>query len=89
MSTVALFYDEMSETTGVGVTHCNIRASARPMVAFSGFYESHETPPSGNASGIVPPHRHGHRNDQQRGGGLLLIVVLTVALAATGVILSE
>jgi hypothetical protein len=68
MSTGALFYDEMSETTGIGVTHCNIGASARPMVAFSGFYESHETPPSGDASGIVPPHRHGHRNDQQRGG---------------------
>ena len=46
----------------------NIGASARPMVAFSGFYESHEPPPSGDASGIVLPHRHGHRNDQQRGG---------------------
>ena len=39
------------------------------MVAFSGFYESHEPPPWGDVSGIVPPHRHGHRNDQQRGGG--------------------
>ena len=38
------------------------------MVAFSGFYESHEPPPWGDVSGIVPPHRHGHRNDQQRGG---------------------
>ena len=38
------------------------------MVAFSGFYESHEPPPSGNARGIVLPHRHGHRNGQQRGG---------------------
>jgi len=45
-----------------------IGASARPMVAFSGFSESHEPPPSGDVSGIVPPHRHGHRNDQQRGG---------------------
>ena len=46
----------------------NIRASAHPMVAFSGFYESHEPPPLGDVSGIVPPHRHGHQNDQQRGG---------------------
>jgi len=45
-----------------------IGASACPMVAFSSFYESHEPPPSGNARGIVLPHRHGHRNGQQRGG---------------------
>jgi hypothetical protein len=38
------------------------------MVAFSGFYESHEPPPSGDARGIVLPHRHGHQNGQQRGG---------------------
>jgi len=37
------------------------------MVAFSGFYESHEPPPSGDARGIAPAHRDGHRNDQQRG----------------------
>jgi hypothetical protein len=37
------------------------------MVAFSGFNESHEPPPSGDARGIVPPHRHGHRNGQQSG----------------------
>jgi len=37
------------------------------MVAFSGFYESQEPPPSGDARGIVPVHRHGHRNDQQSG----------------------
>ncbi len=36
-------------------------------VAFSGFYESHEPPPSGNARGIVLPHRNGHQNGQQRG----------------------
>ena len=35
------------------------------MAAFSGFYESHEPPPSGNMRGIVPPHRNGHRNGQQ------------------------
>ena len=37
------------------------------MVAFSGFYESHKAPPSGDARGIVPPHRDGHRNGQQSG----------------------
>jgi hypothetical protein len=37
------------------------------MVAFSGFYESHEHPPSGYARGIVPLHRDGHRNGQQKG----------------------
>jgi len=37
------------------------------MVAFSGFFESHEPPPLGDVSGIVPAHRHGHRNDQQSG----------------------
>jgi len=44
-----------------------IGASADPMAAFSGFYESHEPPPSGDACGIVPPHRDGHRNGQQIG----------------------
>jgi hypothetical protein len=44
-----------------------IGARARPMVAFSGFYESHKPPPSGDVRGIVPPHRHGHRNGQQSG----------------------
>ena len=37
------------------------------MVAFSGFHESHKPPPSGDACGIVPPHRDGHRKGQQRG----------------------
>jgi hypothetical protein len=45
----------------------NIRASACPMVAFSGFYESHKPPPSGNARGIVPPHRDGNQNGNQSG----------------------
>jgi hypothetical protein len=59
------------------------------MVAFSGFYESHEPPLSGDARGIVLPHHHGHRNGQQRGGGMLLIVVLIVFLAAAGAIRSK
>ena len=37
------------------------------MAAFSGFYESHKPPPSGDARGIVPAHRDGHRNSQQSG----------------------
>ena len=37
------------------------------MVAFSGFYESHGPTPLGNVCGIVPAHRHGHRNGQQSG----------------------
>ena len=45
----------------------NIRASACPMVVFSGFYENQEPPPSGNAIGIVLPHRDGHQNCQQSG----------------------
>jgi len=44
-----------------------IRASACPVAAFSGFYGSHEPPPSGNARGIVPAHCNGHQNGQQSG----------------------
>jgi hypothetical protein len=45
----------------------NIGVSAHLMVAFSGFYESHEPPPSGDACSIVPPHHDGHPNGQQSG----------------------
>jgi hypothetical protein len=45
----------------------NIGASARPMVVFSGFYESHKPPPLGDACGIVLPHCNGHRNGHQSG----------------------
>jgi hypothetical protein len=38
----------------------NIGASAHPMAAFSCFNESRGPPPSGDARGIVPAHRHGH-----------------------------
>ena len=37
------------------------------MVVFSGLYESPGLPPSGNARGIVPPHRDDHRNGHQSG----------------------
>ena len=67
MSTGALFHYEMSETTGLGVSVGNIGASARPMVVFSGFYESHEPPPSGDARGIVLAHCNGHQHGQQSG----------------------
>ena len=40
----------------------NIGASACPMVAFSGFYESHEPPSTGDVHDIVPLHRDGHWN---------------------------
>jgi len=43
-----------------------IGASPCPMVPFSGFYESHKSPSSGDARGIVVPlHRNGHQNGQQ------------------------
>ena len=42
-------------------------ASARLIGAFSGFYESHEPPPLGDALGIVLPHWDGHQNGQQSG----------------------
>jgi len=44
-----------------------IGASAGPMAAFSGFYESHEPPSLGDVLGILPPHRDGRRNGQQSG----------------------
>jgi len=44
----------------MGVSTC-------PMVAFSGFYGSHEPPSSGDVCDILPPHRHGHLNGQQSG----------------------
>ena len=44
----------------IGVSACPMA-----MAMFSGFYESHEPPPSGDALGIVPPHRNGHQNGKQ------------------------
>ena len=37
------------------------------MAVFSGLYESPGPPPSGDARGIVPPHRNDHRNGHQSG----------------------
>jgi hypothetical protein len=66
----------------------NIRVSACPMVAFSGFYESHEPSPSGDSRSIVPPHHSGHQNGQQV-GTFCIILVLIVTLAAAGAIWSK
>ena len=55
------------------------------MVAFSGFYESHEPPPSGDTWGIAPPHRDDHQNGQQSG----YMFIMIVALAAAGAIRSK
>jgi len=59
--------EEPQPTQPATMDASSIGASARPMVAFSGFYESHKPPPSGDARGIVPAHRDGHRNSQQSG----------------------
>ena len=37
------------------------------MAVFSGLYESPGPPPSGDARGIVPPHRDHHQNGHQSG----------------------
>ena len=44
-----------------------IGTSACPMAAFSGFYESHEPPLSGDLPCIVPPHPDGHQNGHKSG----------------------
>jgi hypothetical protein len=43
----------------------NIGASACLVAVCSGFHESHEPPPLGDARGIVPAQRDGHQNGQQ------------------------
>ena len=42
-----------------------IGATACRMVVFSGFYESHEPPPSGDVHGMVLAHCDSHQNGQQ------------------------
>jgi hypothetical protein len=66
----------------------NIGASARTMEAFSGFYESHEPPQSGDARSIVPPHQDGLQNGQQS-GYILHQHCLIITLAAAAAIQSE
>ena len=66
----------------------NIRASAHPMVAFSGFYESHELLPLGDARGIV--RRIAMDMEMaNKVGTCCIIAKLIVALADAWAILSE
>ena len=66
MSTGALFHNEMFKNQPVlACLIGNIGARAQLMATFSGFYESHEPPPSGNVHGLVLPQCDGHRNGQQ------------------------
>jgi len=58
------------------------------MAVFSGFYESNKPPPSGDARGIIPPHRDGHQNGHQS-EYILCRVLFAVALAAAEAIQSE
>ena len=68
MSTGALFHNEMSKTNRRwGVRFDAIGASAHRMVVYSGFNESQEPPPSGDACSTVLPHCDGHQNSQQSG----------------------
>ncbi len=55
------------------------------MAAFSGFYESHEPPPSGDAYSIVPAHRDGHQIASKVG----TFCIIVVALVAVGAIRRE
>ena len=67
MSTGALFHTKCPKQLDLVWPFHNIVVSAHPMAAFSGFYESHEPPPSGYVHGIVPPHHDGHQNGQKSG----------------------
>ena len=90
MSTRALFYDKSKKQLMLVCPIGAIGASAHPMVAFSGFYESPGPLPLGEACGIVPPHRKGHLNGSKVGTYCTGIAVLfAVALAADGAIRSE
>ena len=60
-------YTKPKQNGGRRVQLVAIRVSACPMAVFSGFYESPEPPPLGDAHGIVPSHRPGHQNGQQSG----------------------
>ena len=67
-----------------------IGASARPMAALIGFYESHEPPPSGDARGLVPPHATAiEMASTSKMGTFCIFFLFAVALAAAGAIRSE
>ena len=71
MSTRALFLSilwqwNITKIRGRHVRLGNIGASAHTMAAFSGIFESHKPHQSGDTCGILPAHRHSHRNGRQR-----------------------
>ena len=67
MSTQALFMMKCKNQLALVCPIGAIGSSARPMMAFSGFYENPGPPPSDNALDTVLPHCDGHQNGQQKG----------------------
>ncbi len=65
-----------------------IRASARPMAVFSGFFESPGPPPAGDVGGIVPPHCNAIKMAIKVGTSYI-VVLFDVALAAAEAIWSK
>jgi hypothetical protein len=59
------------------------------MVVFSGFYESNDPPPSGDARIIVPTHCDGLSKRPAKVGTCSIIIVLIVSLAAAGAMQSK
>ena len=59
----------------------NIGASDCLMVAFSGFYESHEPLPLDNVGSIVPARHQGHQKLPAK-GFVCIVVLFAIALAA-------
>jgi hypothetical protein len=52
------------------------------MVAFSGFYESHKPPPSGDPHGVVPLHHDDHQKDNKVGPCFIIVEVIVTLVAA-------
>ncbi len=65
-----------------------IGVSARPMAAFSGFYESHEPPPSGDARSIYRRIATAIKM-ASKVGAFCIFILFAVALAAAEAIRSE
>ena len=56
---------KLGKTRRWNVRFAPIGRNTRPVAASSGFRCSPGPPPSGDAHGIVPAHRHGQRNGRQ------------------------
>jgi hypothetical protein len=67
---------------------CKIGGSDHPMVVFSGFYESHEPPPSGDVRDIVRRIVMAIKT-ANKVGACFIIVELIVALVAAWAIRSK